>query len=255
MRALRRASANFRPKRTRTPSLGGDAKSDREYGIGLEPRNFELEAIRRMHRPILVSAHTLGTSLTGLLANAMVGAIFLDRRGTIVQANPRARKILRQGKALSDRDGVLHARSATDDVRLGSLLERALAVRGREAASGSMTLERSPLLPRLVVHVNPVGVHRVHRLEIGARNAAALVLIVDPGSSPNIDADLVAETFGLTRAESHVAAALAEGSTVREIAETTFRAESTVRWLVKQIHTKLGISRQADLVRLVLSMR
>ena len=81
------------------------------------------------------------------------------------------------------------------------------------------------------------------------------MLIVDPGSTSRVDADLVAETIHLTRAESQVAAALAEGSTVREIAETTFRAESTVRWLVKQIHTKLGISRQADLVRMVLSMR
>ena len=208
-----------------------------------------------MHRPILVRAHTLGTSLAGLLANAMVGTIFLDSRGKIVGANSRARKILHQGHALSDRNGVLHARSANDDVRLGRLLKEALAVRGRQGASGSMTLERSPLLPRLVVHVNPVGVHRIRRLEIGARNAAALVLIMDPASRPNVDAGLVAETFGLTRAESEVAALLAEGSTVREIAKATFRAESTVRWLVKQIYPKLGISRQADLVRIVLSMR
>ena len=121
---------------------------------------------------------------------------------------------------------------------------------GRQPVSGSMTVERSLLLPRLVVHVNPVIVHQLH---FGARSAAALVLIVDPGSRPSVDADLVEKTFRLTRAESQVAAALAAGSTVREIAKETFRAESSVRWLVKQIHAKLGISRQADLVRLVLS--
>ena len=81
-----------------------------------------------------------------------------------------------------------------------------------------MTVERSLLLPRLVVHVNPVA---VHRLEFGTGGAAALVLIVDPGSRPSIDADLVAAAFRLTRAESQVAAALAEGSTVREIAAST----------------------------------
>ena len=208
-----------------------------------------------MRRAILVRTETLGTSLTGLLVNPMVGAIFLDRRGTIVEANSRAREFLRQQSGLSDRDGVLHARSGTEDAKLGRLLAGALAERGSRATGGSMTVDRSPLMPRLVVHVNPVGVHRVRQLEIGVRNAAALVLIVDPGSTRRVDADLVAETFHLTRAESQVAAALAEGRTVREIAETTFRAESTVRWLVKQIHTKLGISRQADLVRMVLSMR
>ena len=81
------------------------------------------------------------------------------------------------------------------------------------------------------------------------------MLIVDLGSGANVDADLVAGTFGLTRAESQVAAALAEGSTVREIAKATFRAESTARWLVKPVYAKLGISRQADLVRIVLFQR
>ena len=201
-------------------------------------------------RHALARAEALGASLTGLLANAMVGVIYLDGRGKIVEANSRAREILRQGDGLSDRDGVLRACVAADDATLGRLLADALPGRGGQPVSGSMTVERSLLLPRLVVHVNPVA---IHRLDFGARAAAALVLIVDPGSRLGIDADLVAAAFRLTRAEGQVAASLAEGSTVREIAAATFRAESTVRWLVRQIHAKLGISRQAELVRLVLS--
>ncbi len=205
-------------------------------------------------RHALVRAEALGLTFSSLLDNNQVGVVFLNRRGRILDANGSAREILRQGDGLSDRDGVLRARLATDDARLGRFLDDALAEGGRQAASGSMSVERSPLLPRLVVHVNPVCVN-VDQLDIGARSAAALVLIVDPGNRLSIDADLVAETLRLTRAESQVAVALAEGSTVREIAKTTFRAESTVRWLIKQIHSKLGISRQADLVRLVLSAR
>ena len=201
-------------------------------------------------RHALVRAEALGTSLTDLLANAMVGVIYLDRRGMIVEANSQAREILRRGDGLVDRDGVLRARQPTDEARLGRLLADSMPGTGRQAVSGSMTVERSPLLPRLVVHVNPVV---FHQLDFGARSVAALVLIVDPGSRLGIDADLVAETFRLTRSEGQVAAALAAGSTVREIANETFRAESSVRWLIKQIHAKLGISRQADLVRLVLS--
>ena len=203
-------------------------------------------------RHALVRAEALGTALSGLLSNTMVGVIYVDRRGTIVEANSRAREILRRGDGLSDRDGVLRACLATDDSRLGKLLADVLPGGGRQPVSGSMTVERSQLLPRLVVHVNPVAVHP-HQLDFGAVSAAALVLIVDPGSRLGIDADLVAATFGLTRAESQVAAALAEGSTVGEFAAATRRAESTVRWLVKQVHTKLGISRQAELVRMVLT--
>ena len=201
-------------------------------------------------RQALASADALAATLTGLLDNHLIGVLYVDRRGKIVESNVRAREILRRGDGVSDRDGVLRARQATDDASLGRLLADALPGSGRQPVSGSITLERSPLLPRLVLHVIPLV---VHQLDFGARSCAALVLMVDPGSRLSIDADLVAATFRLTRAESQVAAALAEGRTVREIARTTFRAESTVRWLVKQTLAKLGISRQADLVRLILS--
>ena len=64
--------------------------------------------------------------------------------------------------------------------------------------------------------------------------------------------EFVAESLGLTPAESRVAVALAEGKTVRDIAEATGRTKHTVRWLFRQIYRKLGISTPAQLVRRVL---
>ena len=157
-----------------------------------------------------------------------------------------------QNGGLSAQHGVLRAALATDDDKLGTLLEDALPERGRQAAGGSMTVERLPTQPRLVVHVNPLVSH-VYRLDFAVPSPAVLVLVVDPGDRTSVDAELVAATFRLTRAESQVAAALAEGSSVSEIARRTFREESSVRWHVKRIHTKLGISRQAELVRMVLA--
>ena len=54
--------------------------------------------------------------------------------------------------------------------------------------------------------------------------------------------------------ESRVAVLLAQGMTVGEIAAVTSRKESTIRSHVKTTFAKLGLSRQADLVRLVLSL-
>ena len=54
--------------------------------------------------------------------------------------------------------------------------------------------------------------------------------------------------------ESRVAVLLARGMTVREIAETMGRKESTIRSHVKHMLAKHGFSRQAELVRLVLSL-
>ena len=89
---------------------------------------------------------------------------------------------------------------------------------------------------------------------LSARRVAALVLLVEPNYQPPIDPDFVAQTLGLTPAESHIAVWLAEGRTARDIAMTTEREEGTVYWHMKRAYRKLGISRQADLVRRVLSV-
>ncbi len=202
-------------------------------------------------RQALLGAHALGASLSGLLDNMMIGVVCLDWRGMIVQANCRARSILRHNDGLVDRGGFLRAHVAADDRQLRSLLAHAVPRSGAQAAGGSMTVARSRALPRFVLHVTPVDVHDAG---FGIGQVAALVLIVDPTAKPRIDPERVAATLGLTRAESQVAAALAEGSTMREIAADKHRAESTVRELVKRIHAKLGVSRRADLVRMVLSV-
>ena len=67
-----------------------------------------------------------------------------------------------------------------------------------------------------------------------------------------IDPQFVAKSLNLTPKQSLVAVALAEGSSVRDIAVATGREESTIRWFVKEINYKLGISRQTQLVRMVL---
>ncbi len=72
-----------------------------------------------------------------------------------------------------------------------------------------------------------------HRIERAASpvlpTVAAVVLIVDPAARPSFDSERVSIVLGLTPAEGRVAAALAGGASVRDIAATIHRAESTVR--------------------------
>ena len=65
---------------------------------------------------------------------------------------------------------------------------------------------------------------------------------------------VAAAALGLTEMESRVAVLLAEDMNVREVAAATDRRESTIRSHVKRMFAKHGLSRQADLVRLVLSL-
>ena len=199
----------------------------------------------------LAKAQALGASVTELLDNARVGVIHLDRHGRIVAANDRARAILRRGDGVADRGGFLHARVPADQARLERLVAAALPTSSVPAVGGSMTLRRASRLARFVVHVKPVG---IPQRDFGARRVAALVLITEPGRLPHIDPALVAATLGLTPVESQLAVWLAEGRTVRAIAAATGRTAGSIYWSLHQIYRKQGLSRQADLVRLVLSV-
>ncbi len=203
-------------------------------------------------RQALVSAKAQVMTAGTLLDNPRIGAVHLDQRGRIMAVNDRARDILRRGDALSDRDGLLRARSPDDRLRLERLVAAAVPTSDDVAVSGSMPLRRSSVLRPLVAHVKPVPVPQPHYYR--ARYIAALVLIVEPGRPHPVDPDLLATALGLTSGESQVAAWLAEGRSVDQMARATGHTSGAIYWHLKQIYQKLRISRQADLVRIVLSV-
>ena len=210
-----------------------------------------------IHRSVLIrqalaAADALGAGLAGLLENDRIGVVQLDRGGRVLEANGPALEILRRGDGLLDRDGTLDAVLPADRSRLRRLLGRALpALWSREPRSGgSMTVQRPSGRARLGLHVSPVGDGEA---DFGGRRVAALVLVVDPAQRPRIDAQRVATTLGLTPSEGRMAALLAEGLKVREIAAATGWQENYVRWLVQQVYRKQGVSGQVALVRQVLA--
>ena len=220
----------------------------------------QLDSIRRLLPHIrqtvnvqqaLAEADALGASFAKLLDTTGLGIVQLDGRWRIVAANDRARDLLRTGDGLFDEGGFLRARTPEDNAELQGLLTRALPRFGAQGAGGSTMVRRSAALPPLVLHVNPVGRQET---DFHLWPVAALVLVADPAGHTRIDPAVAAEALGLTGMESRVAVLLAEGMSVREIAAATGRGESTIRSHVKHMFAKHGLSRQADLVRLVLSL-
>ena len=60
--------------------------------------------------------------------------------------------------------------------------------------------------------------------------------------------------LGLTAAENQVAVLLAQGKTIREIAAETERSPTAIKWHMRQVFAKHGISRQLELVKLVTAL-
>ena len=203
-------------------------------------------------RQALAAADALGAGLAGLLDNDRIGVVQLDRGGRVLEANAPALEILRRGDGLVDRDGSLDAVLPADRSRLQRLLGRALPdLLGEAPSGGSMSVQRPSGRSRLGLHVMPVGDAAA---DFGGRRVAALVLVVDPARRSRINAQRVAVTLGLTPSEGRMAASLAEGRKVSEIAAAQGWSENYVRWLTKQVYRKLGVSGQVDLVRHVLAV-
>lgn len=203
-------------------------------------------------RQALVDARAIGTSLSGLLDNARTCVIQLDRHGRIAAANDPARDILRRRDALFAPDGFLRATTPAADAELQRLVARAVPPFRSQGVGGSMTIRSSSPSTSLLIHVHPVAAEvRDGRTQ----RVAALVLVGDPPTPVQVDPNVVALALGLTSAESQVAAMLAAGHTVRDIAALTHRKERTVHSHLHQIYRKQGITRQAELVRRVLSLQ
>lgn len=82
--------------------------------------------------------------------------------------------------------------------------------------------------------------------------ARAVLFISDPTRSSPLEPARLMTVFGLTPKEAEIAAAIAEGYTIEEIAERYNRTTNTVRTHVKVIFRKTGVQRQSALVRLIL---
>ena len=200
-------------------------------------------------RAVLVNANLHTVALGNMLGSAAIGVVQLSREGRIREANDCARDILQGNRGLSDEGGFLRAKLHKDDANLKRVLADALPISEDPPRGGSLTVERPPDLPPLMVHVHPVSADWAG---FGAAHSGALVMIVSPQDQLAIDPYAVAATLGLTLSEGRIAARLAEGQSVREVAHALGRPEYAVRWVLRRIFRKQGITRQAELVRLVL---
>ena len=249
-----------------TVRLDGPGGSHIVWSLGdpLEPEGWSPERIETIERLLphvrqfacgrraVEDARAAFGSLAGLLDTNRTGVVQLDRRGRIVAASFGASDLLRRDEGLVDRHGFLCATEDADDAQLQTLVARALPSPGARVSAGSMTVGRPSARTRLVVCVSPVVAGEDERF--GASQVGALVLVADPERRPHVDPGLVAAAMGLGPAESQVAVMLAAGQSVREIAVATDRSEGTVRWHLKRIFRKQGITRQAELVQRVLSL-
>jgi DNA-binding CsgD family transcriptional regulator len=195
----------------------------------------------------LAAARGLGKTLEGALARLDCGALVLDRSFGLIFANTAAARVIGDGLTISQNQ--LKAHSVEHQATLVRLLQAAVEITSRDSDVETIALPRPSGLRPLLVQAIPVASGAI---DCGMfAGAAVLVLVVDPDESRRTSPIRALRLLGLTASEARLAALVGGGYSRADAAEALGISESTAHDTMKQIYSKLDMSRQSELVKLV----
>lgn len=210
------------------------------------------QALHIHHRLAGLSARLSATA--EVLDHLPTAMFFVDADVRVVLMNRAAEQLIAASDGLRFADGELRASSPAATRRLRTAVSDASALTAHESLrEGSyVSLPRQAGRP-LQVRVAPVASGRASSRFIVPEVAVACLFVVDPDAEMSaLRVEAFQHLFPLTPAEARVAAKLADGLTPQEVARALGLTLNTVRWYVKQISAKVGVSTQAQLVRTLL---
>ena len=197
------------------------------------------------------------------------GLIVFDATGHVAGANAAARRAIDARAELTlapspvpphERLQLRVRRSATQLQLERALREctmagrRALApgaasVRDTRAAKALvLTLEHGQ--PGLILQLAPMAVDS----QRSGPEPTVLGVLIDRSHAPTLDPSTLRELFGLTEAEARVAEAYLHADTVKDVAALLGVSANTVKTHLAAAYLKTGCTRQAQLVRLLMSL-
>ena len=178
------------------------------------------------------------------------GVAIIGTRG-IVHLNSTAAQILKSGgDGLCIRSGSIEATRTSTNEHLQSSITGALVEQRCGARSGdSLTCTRPSGKRPYVIHVLPLATQAVD-----PSAAKALVMIIDPEQESEPPKMVIRRLFGLTNAEVDVALRVMRGDGLRPISADLALSRATVNTHLQHIFDKTDTHRQAELVRLLLTI-
>ncbi|MTV36036.1 helix-turn-helix transcriptional regulator [Duganella radicis] len=167
------------------------------------------------------------------------GLIVCDARAQVRWMNQRARALLQSSTGLQLRGGGLHAADAHLRRHIAELAAGAGGNRYLTVGEGRDSLH--------------LALQAADDAGLAAGGASVLLAVTQAAADVAVPAAAIAALFGLTRAEASLVAGLVEGCSLEQYAQRRGVGLGTVRGQLKQVQAKTGATRQAELVRLVLS--
>jgi DNA-binding CsgD family transcriptional regulator len=187
------------------------------------------------------STEPLDSSSWAITRTLPVGIAMVDAEREILYCNETMQDLIAHKDALDVRGNRLIALREEDDQMLGALVRRAASGDDSAGKRSFMALTRSAYGVAVELASPQTGDTPVITIQVS-----------EPDRGLELSRIAIRAFFGLTPTEAEIAARLADGDDIGEIAAALDIRPGTVRVHLRSIYRKTRVTRQGELVRLVL---
>lgn len=214
------------------------------------------EIIPHLKQSIAISEHLAGVrfeagTALGALDSVGMGIFLVEWDGRLIHGNRAGLRIAELGDGLSINAGMVRAHLAADDNALRRAISDCLSSAPRTTAQALSIARLSGREPiRMTTHRLR---DRIPGAPDQSERPVAVLLFSLPEQPIETRVDLLRRLFGLTPAEARICERLAVGRSLSEVAAELGIAVDTARAHLKKIFSKLGVSRQPELISKIAS--
>ncbi len=188
------------------------------------------------------------------LDRLVIGLILYDSNARPVYINPTATAIIENHPALELQNGDILLTNPEDDRKLRKTIIDTADIDPDDSWKQSVAIgiTHPDLEAPLPLLVTPMHAHLVTS-DLDYEGAQVAVFITDPNLDQPISIDSLVSVYNLTPSEAQVAISLANGHSVDEIAKLSHHSSHTIRSQLKSVFRKTAVSRQSELIKLLLT--
>jgi DNA-binding CsgD family transcriptional regulator len=186
------------------------------------------------------------------ISSLACGVVILDETGKNLAVNQYAEHLLKGGYRILLKRDRLEAFDTAVNQQLNLLIGQCAATsRGKgEFPGGTVSVPADKAGTYLRLHVYPLKL----RCDTFNNRCAVVVFFKEPMKCEYIDSATLRTIFGLTVAESRLTVLLLDGATTSAASRKLNLSTHTVRSQLKSVFMKVGVHRQAELMRVLLPL-
>ena len=188
------------------------------------------------------------------LDRLVIGIILYDGNAKAVYINPTATSIIKSHPALAlNNDGlILYDSEANRNLHQTILDTAKVEPEDSWKQSVAIGITHPEVDVPLPVLITPVHAHLLTS-DLSYEGARVAVFLSDANQQQPISVDNLVSVYRLTPSEAQVAISIANGQSIDDIAKSSNHSAHTIRSHLKATFRKMGVSRQSELIKLLLT--